>query len=71
MAEEVAFENSEGRQHALYEEFPLGGDNDSKAKVKCLVLQNEDGRPPLRLKADSPEADRLREWYPILKELDA
>jgi len=69
MADEVAFENFEGLQHALYEDFPLGGDSD-KPKVKCLVIQNEDGRPPLRVKADSPEAEALRKRYPALKDLD-
>ncbi len=71
MAAEVEFENFEGIQHALYEVFPLGGDNDSKPLVKCLVIQNEDGRAPVRVKADSPEADALRKRYPVLKQLGA
>jgi hypothetical protein len=70
MADEVEFENFEGVQHALYESFPLGGDGESKPHIKCLVIQNEDGRPPMRVKADSPEADALRKRYPVLKQLD-
>lgn len=70
MAAEVEFENYEGIQHALYEDFPLGKDSEA-AKVKCLVIQNEDGRPPKRVKADGPEAAALRKRYPVLDELDA
>ena len=70
MADEVAFENFEGLQHALYEDFPLGKGSEDE-KVKCLVIQNEDGRPPIRVKAKSPEADALRKRYPVLKQLDS
>jgi hypothetical protein len=71
MAAEVEFENYEGIQHALYEEFPLGGDGESKPRIKCLVIQNEDGRKPLRVAANSDEAKALRKRYPVLKDLDA
>ena len=71
MAAEVEFENYEGVQHALVERFPLGGAHDNKPVINCLVIQNEDGRPPVRVPFFSPEADRLRKRYPALNDLDA
>jgi hypothetical protein len=68
MAAEVEFENFEGRQHGLGEMFPLGGNPDNV--VACLVIQNEDGRPPVRVKFKSPEADALRKRYPALADVD-
>src|SRR5258708_2797750 len=62
MPDQVVFDR--GTKTALYEDFPLNGG----PKVKCLVIQPEDGMPT-RVAADSPEADRLRANNPELKGL--
>jgi hypothetical protein len=66
MADQVLVVTARGDVYAQYEEFPLAGGE----KVKCLVLQPENGDPPVRVAADSPEADKLRERHPELKQLD-